>query len=70
MAGITRLNGSTQAGAFYGYQPRWFEVADTGYDIKDTGTVQTIQATIAYQFWRAGAGRVSPTTEVTSGRRF
>ena len=29
MAGITRLNGSTQAGAFYGYQPRWFEVADT-----------------------------------------
>jgi hypothetical protein len=32
MAGITRLNGSAQAGAFYGYQPRWFEVADTGYD--------------------------------------
>ena len=30
--GITRLNGSAQAGAFYGYQPRWFEVADTGYD--------------------------------------
>ena len=32
MSGITRVNGSAQAGAFYGYQPRWFEVADTGYD--------------------------------------
>jgi hypothetical protein len=29
-------------------------LADTGYDIKDTGTVQTVNATIAYQFWRAG----------------
>lgn len=29
-------------------------LADTGYDIKDTGTIQTIQATLAYQFWRAG----------------
>ena len=29
-------------------------LADSGYDIKDTGTVQTIQATLAYQFWRAG----------------
>jgi len=27
-------------------------LADAGYDIKDTGTVATIQATIAYQFWR------------------
>jgi hypothetical protein len=33
-------------------------LADTGYDIKDTGTVQTINATLAYQFWRSGA--VSP----------
>lgn len=28
-------------------------IADAAYDIKDTGTVQTIQATLAYQFWRA-----------------
>jgi len=28
---------------------------DTQYDIKDTGTVATCQATIAYHFWRAGA---------------
>ena len=29
-------------------------IADAGYDIKDTGTVQTINASLAYQFWRAG----------------
>lgn len=29
-------------------------LADTGYDIKDTGTISTINATIAYQFWRSG----------------
>jgi hypothetical protein len=28
---------------------------DTQYDIKDTGTVSTCQAVIAYHFWRAGA---------------
>jgi len=33
-------------------------LADAGYDIKDTGTVQTVQATLAYQFWRAG--NISP----------
>lgn len=27
-------------------------LADTAYDIKDTGTVALINATIAYQFWR------------------
>ena len=27
-------------------------LADSGYDIKDSGTIQTIQATLAYQFWR------------------
>ncbi len=27
-------------------------LADTGYDIKDNGTIATVQATIAYQFWR------------------
>jgi len=25
---------------------------DTAYDIKDNGTIATVQATIAYQFWR------------------
>ena len=28
-------------------------LADTAYDIKDTGAVATINATIAYQFWRS-----------------
>lgn len=32
MGGITRLNGGAVAESFYGYQPRWFEVADTGFD--------------------------------------
>ena len=31
-------------------------LADTAYDIKDTGTVATVQATIAYQFWRNTRG--------------
>lgn len=30
-------------------------LADTAYDIKDTGTVATINATLAYQFWRKTA---------------
>lgn len=30
-------------------------LADAAYDIKDTGSVVSINATIAYQFWRAGA---------------
>jgi hypothetical protein len=29
-------------------------IQDTQYDIKDTGTIATVQATLAYQFWRAG----------------
>lgn len=33
-------------------------LADAGYDIKDTGTVQSINATLAYQYWRSGS--VSP----------
>ena len=28
-------------------------LGDAAYDIKDTGTIQTIQATLAYQFWRS-----------------
>jgi len=27
---------------------------DTQYDIKDTGSIVTVSATLAYQFWRAG----------------
>ena len=34
-------------------------LADTAYDIKDGGAVATIQATLAYQFWRSGTGRES-----------
>jgi hypothetical protein len=36
-------------------------LADAPYDIKDTGTVQTIQATLAYQFWRSGVGATAET---------
>jgi len=32
MAGITRLNGTAIPESFYGFQPRWFEVAGTGFD--------------------------------------
>ena len=39
---------------------------DTQYDIKDTGTVATCQATIAYHFWRAGAS-VSDTDSGKTG---
>lgn len=28
-------------------------LADVGYDIKDAGNVATVQATLAYQYWRA-----------------
>lgn len=31
-------------------------LGDVNYDVKDTGSVQTIAATIAYQFWRASDG--------------
>jgi len=41
-------------------------LADAAYDIKDTGTVQTIQATLAYQFWRANSGG-DPTRQVIQG---
>ena len=38
-------------------------VGDTAYDIKDTGTVSTCQATIAYQFWRVGNSTDVPQPE-------
>lgn len=36
-------------------------LADAAYDIKDTGTVQTVNATLAYQFWRSGSVSPVPT---------
>jgi hypothetical protein len=34
-------------------------LADTAYDIKDGGAIQTIQATLAYQFWRTTAAQTT-----------
>lgn len=31
-------------------------IADAGYDIKDTGTIQTVTTSIAYQYWYSYAG--------------
>ena len=47
-------------------------LGDAAYDIKDTGTIQTVQATIAYQYWRAGTPKtalpvISPTADVPNG---
>lgn len=45
-------------------------INEAAYDIKDTGTVQTVQATIAYQFWRPGNNTVKlqgPTSPVPNG---
>jgi hypothetical protein len=41
-------------------------LGDTGYDIKDSGTIQTIPAVIAYQFWRAqnGKNHATPSSQV------
>ena len=38
-------------------------LADTAYDIKDTGAIATINATLAYQFWRSGKVSPVPTTQ-------
>ena len=40
-------------------------LADTAYTVTDTGTVATIQATLAYQFWR-GYGVNSSATSFTT----
>jgi hypothetical protein len=38
---------------------------DAAYNVTDTGTVQTIQASLAYQFWRAGdANNLMPDTDM------
>lgn len=43
-------------------------LADAAYDIKDTGSVQTVQATLAYQFWRANTNDpVGPVPGLTQG---
>lgn len=34
-------------------------LADTLYDVKDTGTVSTINATLAYQYWTAGESQTA-----------
>ena len=34
-------------------------LSDSQYDIKDTGTVVQVTATIAYQFWRAGTANTT-----------
>ena len=36
---------------------------DTGYDVKDTGTVALINATLAYQYWKVGTTQVQPSVE-------
>jgi hypothetical protein len=33
-------------------------LGDVSYDVKDTGQVQTVAATLAYQYWRAGEGPI------------
>jgi len=42
-------------------------LADTAYTVTDTGSVATIQATLAYQFWRAGKVVQSNTTRNPDG---
>lgn len=39
-------------------------IGDTAYDVKDGGTVQTVQCTLAYQFWRPGV--YSPALQASS----
>lgn len=41
-------------------------IADTAYDIKDSGAIQTIQATLSYQYWRATNGRAAITDPDTT----
>jgi hypothetical protein len=43
-------------------------IADTQYDVKDTGNIASVQCTLAYQFWRAGdAANIGRDTAVSSG---
>jgi hypothetical protein len=47
-------NGFARTVRVYTLYGVWIQaLADAAYDVKDTGTVQTIQCTLAYQFWRA-----------------
>jgi len=39
-------------------------LADTQYDIKDNGTLASVQATLAYQFWRSGASGTQGSTGI------
>ena len=48
-------DGFAKAIRYYKLYGVWVQsIADATYDVKDTGTVQTIQCTLAYQFWRSG----------------
>jgi hypothetical protein len=43
-------------------------LADTLYDVKDTGTIATINATLAYQYWTAGGqGAAGPGMDTWGG---
>lgn len=35
-------------------------IGDAAYDIKDTGSIQTVQAVLAYQYWRSLPGAADP----------
>ena len=51
------FNKRMEAVRHYTLYGTWIQsIADTAYDVKDTGTVQTVQCTLAYQFWRSGLG--------------
>lgn len=45
----------------------WLQnIADTAYDVKDGGTIQTVQCTLAYQFWRT-SNQAEPVRTATRG---
>jgi len=45
----------------------WIQsIADEAYDVKDNGSVVMINATLAYQFWRAGAASPVPQNALIS----
>lgn len=41
-------------------------IADEAYDIKDNGAISMINATLAYQFWRAGSASPVPPNALVS----
>jgi hypothetical protein len=60
------VNGSRSVIRTYTMYGVWCQnLADAAYDIKDTGSVVQIQATIAYQYWRV-AGATGTNTSLAS----